>query len=46
MRHSISKSLPESILIEGGGYIAVEFANIFHGFGVDVTTGLSRQGDI
>ncbi|KAB1086664.1 glutathione-disulfide reductase [Neorhizobium galegae] len=29
--------LPRSILIAGGGYIAVEFANIFHGLGVDVT---------
>ncbi|MCJ9752450.1 glutathione-disulfide reductase [Neorhizobium sp. BETTINA12A] len=29
--------LPRSILITGGGYIAVEFANIFHGLGVDVT---------
>jgi glutathione reductase (NADPH) len=26
--------LPHSILIAGGGYIAVEFANIFHGLGV------------
>ena len=31
------EKLPKSILIEGGGYIAVEFANIFHGLGVDVT---------
>lgn len=30
-------NLPRSILIAGGGYIAVEFANIFHGLGVDVT---------
>ncbi|MFC5585906.1 glutathione-disulfide reductase [Nitratireductor kimnyeongensis] len=29
--------LPSSIVIEGGGYIAVEFANIFHGLGVDTT---------
>ena len=29
--------LPKSILIVGGGYIAVEFACIFHGLGVDVT---------
>lgn len=28
------EKLPESIAIEGGGYIAVEFANIFHGLGV------------
>lgn len=31
------KELPESILIAGGGYIAVEFANIFRGLGVEVT---------
>ncbi|MDB5523227.1 MAG: glutathione-disulfide reductase [Rhizobium sp.] len=31
------KQLPKSILIEGGGYIAVEFANIFHGMGVKTT---------
>ncbi|WFC41727.1 glutathione-disulfide reductase [Pseudoxanthomonas sp. SE1] len=29
--------LPRSILILGGGYIALEFANIFHGLGVEVT---------
>jgi glutathione reductase (NADPH) len=29
--------LPESIVIEGGGYIAVEFAGIFNGLGVDTT---------
>jgi glutathione reductase (NADPH) len=29
--------LPKSIIIEGGGYIAVEFANIFHGMGVETT---------
>src|SRR5690606_20504818 len=29
--------LPKSIAIEGGGYIAVEFANIFHGLGVPTT---------
>jgi len=27
--------LPRSIVIAGGGYIAVEFANIFHGLGVE-----------
>ncbi len=31
------ESLPRSILIAGGGYIAVEFANIFHGLGVETT---------
>lgn len=30
-------SLPEKIIIVGGGYIAVEFAGIFHGLGVDIT---------
>ncbi|WP_370932047.1 glutathione-disulfide reductase [Bartonella sp. DGB1] len=29
--------LPKSIVIAGGGYTAVEFANIFHGLGVNVT---------
>ena len=29
--------LPRSIIVEGGGYIAVEFANIFHGLGVETT---------
>lgn len=29
--------LPESIVIVGGGYIAVEFAGIFNGLGVDTT---------
>jgi len=29
--------LPKSIVISGGGYIAVEFANIFHGLGVETT---------
>jgi glutathione reductase (NADPH) len=31
------KELPKSIVIAGGGYIAVEFAHIFHALGVDVT---------
>ena len=31
------ETLPQAILIAGGGYIAVEFANIFHGLGVDTT---------
>lgn len=31
------ENLPKSILIVGGGYIAVEFASIFNGLGVDVT---------
>ncbi|MGG7518236.1 glutathione-disulfide reductase [Allorhizobium undicola] len=30
-------ALPNEILIAGGGYIAVEFANIFHGLGVKTT---------
>jgi glutathione reductase (NADPH) len=29
--------LPRSIAIEGGGYIAIEFANIFHGLGAETT---------
>ncbi len=29
--------LPESVIIVGGGYIAAEFAGIFHGMGVKVT---------
>lgn len=31
------EELPEAIVIAGGGYIAVEFANIFHGLGVKTT---------
>jgi glutathione reductase (NADPH) len=31
------ETLPGNILIAGGGYIAVEFANIFHGLGVETT---------
>ncbi|GJM04362.1 MAG: glutathione-disulfide reductase [marine bacterium B5-7] len=31
------ESLPEKIIIVGGGYIAVEFAGIFNGLGVDTT---------
>jgi glutathione reductase (NADPH) len=31
------EKLPHSILIEGGGYIAAEFATIFAGLGVDTT---------
>lgn len=31
------KELPKRILIQGGGYIAVEFAGIFAGLGSDVT---------
>ncbi len=30
-------TLPRRAIIVGGGYIAVEFAGIFHGLGVDVT---------
>jgi glutathione reductase (NADPH) len=29
--------LPRRVLLVGGGYIAVEFASIFHGLGVDTT---------
>jgi len=31
------EALPRRAVIVGGGYIAVEFAGIFHGLGVDVT---------
>ena len=31
------KRLPRSVLVLGGGYIGVEFAGIFHGFGAKVT---------
>jgi glutathione reductase (NADPH) len=31
------KALPERVIIVGGGYIAVEFAGIFHGLGVQTT---------
>lgn len=37
------KELPKSIAIVGGGYIAVEFAGIFNGLGVD--THLIYRGD-
>jgi glutathione reductase (NADPH) len=37
------KELPKRILIQGGGYIAVEFAGIFRGLGSDVT--LVYRGD-
>jgi len=36
--------LPKSIVIVGGGYIAVEFANVFHGLGVQTT--LVYRGDM
>jgi glutathione reductase (NADPH) len=35
--------LPRRILIQGGGYIAAEFACLFHGLGADVT--LVHRGD-
>ncbi len=31
------ETLPKSITVVGGGYIALEFASIFHGLGVDTT---------
>lgn len=36
--------LPEKMIIVGGGYIAVEFAGIFNGLGVDVT--LMYRGEL
>ena len=38
------EELPARMLILGGGYIAVEFASIFSGLGVDVT--LAYRGDL
>lgn len=38
------KDLPKEIMIYGGGYIAVEFAHIFNGLGVDTT--LVYRGDL
>jgi glutathione reductase (NADPH) len=35
--------LPERILIVGGGYVALEFANVFHGLGSD--TRIVHRGD-
>ncbi len=37
------KSFPSSMLIVGGGYIALEFASIFNGFGSDVTLVFRRD---
>ena len=37
------EDLPKRILIVGGGYIAVEFAGIFHGLGSDVTLTYRRD---
>jgi len=37
------EELPKRILIQGGGYIAVEFASIFNGLGAEVT--LVYRGD-
>ncbi len=37
------ETLPKTVLVEGGGYIAVEFATIFAGLGVDTT--LVYRGD-
>ncbi|WP_434557561.1 glutathione-disulfide reductase [Pseudomonas sp. Z4-20] len=38
------KSLPKRMLVVGGGYIAVEFAGIFHGMGAQ--TSLLYRGDL
>ena len=38
------ETLPASVVIVGGGYIAVEFAGIFQGLGVDTT--LVYRGDL
>ena len=38
-------ALPKRVLIQGGGYIAVEFAGIFNGLGSRGDAGLSRRAD-
>ncbi|MGS0742916.1 glutathione-disulfide reductase [Glaciimonas sp. GG7] len=38
------KQLPRRVLVVGGGYIAVEFASIFHGLGAETT--LAYRGDL
>lgn len=38
------KELPKKVIVVGGGYIGVEFASIFHGYGSDVT--LMYRGDM
>ncbi|MGG2399892.1 glutathione-disulfide reductase [Pseudomonas sp. SH1-B] len=38
------KTLPKRVLVVGGGYIAVEFASIFHGLGAQ--TSLLYRGDL
>ena len=38
------KELPKRIVVVGGGYIAVEFASIFHGLGADTT--LMYRGEL
>lgn len=50
IEHAISSNeafhldaLPGSIVINGGGYIAVEFAGIFNGLGVDTTLVYRRE---
>ncbi len=50
IEHAISSNeafhlerLPQHVLIQGGGYIAVEFAGIFAGLGSHVTLDLSRR---
>lgn len=37
-------SLPRRVLLVGGGYISVEFANVFHGYGAEVTQ--AYRGDL
>jgi len=38
------KDLPKRVLLVGGGYISVEFANVFHGYGAQVTQ--AYRGDL
>ncbi len=37
------KNLPKKLLILGGGYIAIELASIFNGFGVDTTVSIRSK---
>jgi glutathione reductase (NADPH) len=50
LKHAISsneafelEALPKSVVINGGGYIAVEFAGIFNGLGVETTLIYRRE---
>ena len=40
------KALPKTVMVVGGGYIAVEFAGIFNGLGSQDAAGASRRRDL